>query len=81
MGREWTEDELKERKLTAETAPQGRWERTKARYMGIFDVRPDVQTRSRILTVAAVLHEARLDGVAAAAPSAPHVPPGLHADH
>ncbi|KAI4517662.1 HAD-like protein [Schizophyllum commune Loenen D] len=37
MGREWTEEELKERKLTAETAPQGRWERTKARYMGILD--------------------------------------------
>ncbi|KAF5377416.1 hypothetical protein D9757_009710 [Collybiopsis confluens] len=37
MGREWDAEELKEKKLTLENAPAGRWERTGARYKDMFD--------------------------------------------
>ncbi|KAH8827767.1 import inner membrane translocase subunit tim-50 [Flagelloscypha sp. PMI_526] len=36
MGGDWEEDELRKHKWTQETSPQGRYERTKARYKGIF---------------------------------------------
>ncbi|KXN86028.1 Mitochondrial import inner membrane translocase subunit TIM50 [Leucoagaricus sp. SymC.cos] len=37
MGREWEVDELKEKKLKIEYAPQGRWNRTKERMGDLFD--------------------------------------------
>lgn len=37
LGRDWETDELKGRKQTAEEAPSGRWERTKARFWELFD--------------------------------------------
>ncbi|KAI0753387.1 HAD-like domain-containing protein [Daedaleopsis nitida] len=37
MGRDWEEDELKAKKLSPAEATHSRWERTKARFTGIFD--------------------------------------------
>ncbi|TFK37060.1 HAD-like domain-containing protein [Crucibulum laeve] len=37
MGREWEEDELKNKRLTRENAPATRWGRTKERFMDLFD--------------------------------------------
>ncbi|KIK56206.1 hypothetical protein GYMLUDRAFT_204871 [Collybiopsis luxurians FD-317 M1] len=37
MGREWEPEELKEKKMTLENAPAGRWERTKTRYQEMFN--------------------------------------------
>ncbi|KDQ56467.1 hypothetical protein JAAARDRAFT_36623 [Jaapia argillacea MUCL 33604] len=38
LGREWTGEELKEKKLTLETAPSSRWDRTKTRFWDMFGV-------------------------------------------
>ncbi|KZT21120.1 HAD-like protein [Neolentinus lepideus HHB14362 ss-1] len=38
MGREWEAEELKEKKMTPETAPSSRWGRTKARFWDFFGV-------------------------------------------
>ncbi|TFK50915.1 HAD-like protein [Heliocybe sulcata] len=38
MGRPWEGDELKEKKMTLETAPSSRWGRTKARFWDFFGV-------------------------------------------
>ncbi|KAF7308717.1 Mitochondrial import inner membrane translocase subunit TIM50 [Mycena chlorophos] len=37
LGREWDPEELKAKKLTLETAPATRWDRTKERFTDIFD--------------------------------------------
>ncbi|KAJ7583261.1 import inner membrane translocase subunit tim-50 [Mycena floridula] len=37
MGREWEPEELKQKKLTLENAPSGRWARTKMRYADISE--------------------------------------------
>ncbi|KAF7294459.1 Mitochondrial import inner membrane translocase subunit TIM50 [Mycena kentingensis (nom. inval.)] len=37
MGDEWSEEELKAKKLTLETAPATRWGRTKERFVDLFD--------------------------------------------
>jgi len=38
LGGEWTPEELKEKRMTLETAPSTRWGRTVSRFNGIFDI-------------------------------------------